>query len=73
MFALFTEEEVAKQLNVSVASLRRWRLARRGPQFIKVGSLVRYRPEDLESWLAALPTGGSGAAAEKQPQLRAVK
>ena len=72
MFAPLTEEEVAEQLHVSVASLRRWRLARRGPQFIKVGSLVRYRPEDLESWLAALPTGGSHAP-EKQPQLRAVR
>ena len=72
MFALLTEEEVAEQLHVSVASLRRWRLERRGPQFIKVGSLVRYRPEDLEIWLAALPTGGSGAA-EKQTHLRAVK
>jgi excisionase family DNA binding protein len=72
MLALLKEEEVAEQLHVSVASLRRWRLARRGPQFIKVGSLVRYRPEDLETWLAALPTGGSGPA-EKQPQLRAVK
>jgi excisionase family DNA binding protein len=72
MCALLTEEEVAEQLHVSVASLRRWRLERRGPQFIKVGSLVRYRPEELENWLAALPTGGSGAAG-KQPQLRAVK
>jgi len=36
------------------------------------GSLVRYRPEDLQMWLAALPTGGS-AAAEKQIELRAVK
>jgi hypothetical protein len=49
MFALLTEEQVAEQLHVSVASLRRWRLERRGPQFIKVGSLVRYRPEDLET------------------------
>jgi hypothetical protein len=72
MFALLTEEEVAERLHVSVASLRRWRLERRGPQFIKVSSLVRYRPEDLETWLATLPTGGSGAA-EKQLQLRAVK
>jgi hypothetical protein len=45
MFALLTEEQVVEQLHVSVASLRRWRLERRGPQFIKVGSLVRYRPE----------------------------
>jgi hypothetical protein len=26
--------------------------------FVKVGSLVRYRPEDLDSWVAVLPTGG---------------
>jgi excisionase family DNA binding protein len=72
MFPLLTEEEVAKQLHVSVASLRRWRLERRGPQFIKVGSLVRYRPEEIEAWLAAQPTGGTGRA-ETHPQLRAVK
>jgi excisionase family DNA binding protein len=59
MNTLLTEEEVAKRLHVSLASIRRWRLERRGPQFIKVGSLVRYRPEDLESWLASLPTGGA--------------
>jgi excisionase family DNA binding protein len=59
MNALLTEEEVSKRLHVSLASIRRWRLERRGPQFIKVGSLVRYRPEDVESWLAALPTGGA--------------
>jgi hypothetical protein len=58
MLSLLTEEEVSKRLNVSVASLRRWRLQSRGPLFIKGGFLVRYRPEDLESWLAAQPTGG---------------
>lgn len=72
MYTLLTEEEVAKQLHVSVASLRRWRLERRGPQFIKVSSLVRYRPEEIEVWLAALPTGGTGRA-EGPAQLRAVK
>jgi excisionase family DNA binding protein len=62
MSTLLTEQEVAKRLQVSLASIRRWRLERRGPQFIKVGSLVRYRPEDLESWLASLPTGGAQIA-----------
>jgi len=50
---LLTEGDVAKQLHVSVASLRRWRLLQRGPQFVKVGALVRYRPVDLEEWLGA--------------------
>ena len=67
MSTLLTEEEVARQLHVSIASLRRWRLERRGPQFIKVGSLVRYRPEEIESWLEALPTGG--AEADPKPTL----
>jgi excisionase family DNA binding protein len=53
------EIEVAKRLNVSLASVRRWRLERRGPAFVKVGALVRYRPEDLDTWLSELPTGGS--------------
>jgi hypothetical protein len=59
MSNLMTEEEVSKRLSVSLASLRRWRLLQKGPIFVKIGSLVRYRPEDLESWLASLPTGGS--------------
>jgi hypothetical protein len=59
MLNLLTEEQVAQQLHVSLASLRRWRLERRGPRFIKVSSLVRYRPEDLEEWLRRLPAGGS--------------
>jgi hypothetical protein len=67
MNTLLTEEDVAKQLHISVASLRRWRLERRGPPFIKVGSLVRYRPEEMEAWLAALPTGGSSAAQRQFP------
>jgi len=48
MSSLMTETEVAKHLNVSRASLRRWRGLKRGPAFKKVGALVRYRPDDLE-------------------------
>jgi hypothetical protein len=61
MVNLMTEQEVSKRLNVSVASLRRWRLLNRGPQFLKVGSLVRYQPEELDAWLASLPTGGTAS------------
>ena len=59
MSNLMTETEVAKRLSVSLASVRRWRLERRGPAFMKVGALVRYRPEDLDAWLNELPMGGS--------------
>jgi excisionase family DNA binding protein len=53
-----TEKEVARQINVSLASLRRWRLQQRGPRFVKVGALVRYRCEDLAQWMESLPSGG---------------
>jgi len=56
--ALLTETEVSKQLRVSLAALRKWRVMKRGPQFLKVGSLVRYRQTDVDQWLASLPVGG---------------
>jgi predicted DNA-binding transcriptional regulator AlpA len=55
---LLNETEVAKKLRVSLACLRRWRLEKRGPAFVKIGQLVRYRPEELELWIQSLPTGG---------------
>ena len=54
-----TELEVADRLRVSLACLRRWRLERRGPRFVKVGSLVRYPAAELDRWIEALPTGGT--------------
>ena len=48
MQIFLTEKDVAEQIKVSLASLRRWRLLQRGPRFVKVGALVRYRVEDLE-------------------------
>jgi predicted DNA-binding transcriptional regulator AlpA len=56
--SLLTETDVSKHLRVSVACMRRWRLEHRGPRFLKIGSLVRYRPEDVEEWIKAQPAGG---------------
>ncbi len=49
---LLREQEVAEILNVEVATLRRWRWAGQGPQFIKVEAAVRYDPQDLENYIA---------------------
>jgi len=57
---LLNEQQVARLLNVSIATIRRWRLLRRGPIFIKLSSLVRYRREDVDAWLKSQPTGGNG-------------
>jgi predicted DNA-binding transcriptional regulator AlpA len=55
---LLTETDVARQLRVSVAALRKWRVMDKGPQFLKIGSLVRYRQSDIDRWLASVPAGG---------------
>lgn len=56
--SLLTEKELSARLHVSIASVRRWRLLGRGPRFVKLGSLVRYRPEDIQDWINTRPQGG---------------
>jgi excisionase family DNA binding protein len=65
---LMTELEVAERLRVSLACLRRWRLEKRGPRFLKVGSLVRYPTEELEHWISSLPAGGTPATTAGGPR-----
>jgi predicted DNA-binding transcriptional regulator AlpA len=60
METLLNETQVSQKLQVSLACLRRWRLLGAGPEYIKVGPLVRYRPEAIDRWVEALPTGGNG-------------
>jgi len=50
---LLKTEVAAEFLDMSPGTLRWWRSIGRGPQFIRCGSAVRYRPEDLEAWLNA--------------------
>jgi len=49
---LLDEVQVAKWTGRSVPTLQKDRLRGTGPQFIKMGRLVRYRPADIEAWLA---------------------
>jgi predicted DNA-binding transcriptional regulator AlpA len=55
---LVNEREVARITGMSLATVRRWRLLGKGPKYLKVGSAVRYRPEDVAAWIASRPTGG---------------
>jgi excisionase family DNA binding protein len=59
---LLNEHAVAKLLGVSVATVRRWRLLRQGPTFIRVGAAsVRYRQEDLKAYLEQCPSFGESS------------
>lgn len=48
---MLNEHQVAEHLKISVASVRRWRLLRTGPKYVKIGSAVRYQRVKLETWL----------------------
>jgi predicted DNA-binding transcriptional regulator AlpA len=48
--------EIADFLQVPVKSLYQWRYEGKGPRAYRVGRHLRYRWEDVESWLAT--TGG---------------
>ena len=52
---LIDEDAAAAMLGVSVRTLQKARVTGLGcnPPFIKLGRLVRYRPEDIEAFVAA--------------------
>jgi predicted DNA-binding transcriptional regulator AlpA len=55
-----TEFDVAERTQISLGTLRRWRLENKGPKYHKFGSLVRY-DEEVAAWEQAQPAGGAGA------------
>lgn len=48
---LLNEYDVADILRLSVATMRHWRMTGKGPKWLKLGSAVRYRPEDVQTYL----------------------
>lgn len=45
--------DVASMLGVSARTLGEWRFTGDGPEFVKVGSVVRYPHDALTDWMAA--------------------
>ncbi|MDR3644368.1 MAG: helix-turn-helix domain-containing protein [Clostridia bacterium] len=52
---LLTRQQLADLLKLHPVTLKK--LGDKGPQSIKIGGAVRYRPQDVEAWLASI--GGS--------------
>jgi excisionase family DNA binding protein len=53
MQPLLTQDEAAELLKLSVRTVERLRVSGTGPKFLKIMRSVRYRPSDVEAWLAA--------------------
>ena len=54
---LVDEARLAARLGVSRSTLQSWRYSGRGPRWIKLGRLVRYRLTDVNSFLQANTRG----------------
>ena len=61
---LLNNTEAGEYLGVAPQTLTIWRCVKRyNIPFVKVGSRVRYRKEDLDAWLASRTVGGLGGVA----------
>jgi excisionase family DNA binding protein len=51
MQELLTLREAAERLRISPQTLMNWRSKGKGPKSAKFGGGVRYRPEDIDTWI----------------------
>ncbi len=58
---LLTPEQVAVYLQVSLATLARWRRQAPSLPFVRAGFQIRYRRADVEAWIAGKPTQSGNA------------
>lgn len=49
---LLRTPEAAAYTGLSVSSLTKFRCAGKGPRFVRLCGAVRYRPQDLDDWMA---------------------
>jgi predicted DNA-binding transcriptional regulator AlpA len=57
---LLDETELAERLGVSRSTLQSWRYTGRGPRYLKLGRLIRYRNVDVDAFLCAGERGSAG-------------
>ena len=50
---VLTEREVGEEYGFTIPFLRRARRERRGPRFLKISKMIRYRRADVEAYLSA--------------------
>jgi len=50
---LWSPRDVSALLGISTGTLRSWRERGEGPQWLRVGKLVKYDRSDVEAWLVS--------------------
>lgn len=47
----WTPEDLATMWQISVGTISNWRTLKKGPEFVRIGGLVRYSPEAVKAWV----------------------
>ena len=50
---LLDSADAAAIIGVTTGALAKWRCEGEGPPYLKIGRMVRYRGDALESWIAS--------------------
>lgn len=50
---LLNQSEFCEQTGVAPATAEKWRWLGKGPCFVKIGRLVKYRQSDIDEWIEA--------------------
>ena len=61
---LLDGKQTAELLGCTEAALALWRKERRGPAYLRLGRLIRYREVDLLSWIESSRVEPARSAAE---------
>ena len=70
---LLTEKEAGRLLGFSIRTLQKWRVEGRGPIFVRVSPRsIRYRRDDLESWITESLRTSTSDATVKEARQRSV-
>jgi predicted DNA-binding transcriptional regulator AlpA len=51
---LWSPRDTSELLGVSTGTLRSWRERGDGPQWLRVGKLIKYASSDIEAWVASI-------------------
>lgn len=52
MTTLLSTKQAAEKLGVAVQTLANWRWNNEGPRYTRTGRRIKYRPSDLDAYLA---------------------
>jgi predicted DNA-binding transcriptional regulator AlpA len=62
---LIDDRELSRRIGRARSTLQKDRVAGRGVPYVRIGSLVRYRESDIETYLASLRTRHSTSEPER--------